>query len=97
LPVIVSLTRGGPADDYGFKVGDVIIKIDRNFTSTLTPDQLKLALHGEPGSGVELTVQRGDDPRLIVHSIQRRILPADSVEIPESEIMTEQPTVNSTP
>jgi C-terminal processing protease CtpA/Prc len=97
LPVIVSLTRGGPADDYGFKVGDVIVKIDRNFTSTLTPDQIKLALHGEPGSGVELTVQRGDDPRLIVHSIERRVLPENSVEIPESTIMTEPPVAPTAP
>jgi C-terminal processing protease CtpA/Prc len=72
LPVIVNMTRGGPAADYGFHIGDVIVKIDRNYTDSLTPDEVRLALHGEPGSGVELTVKRGDDPLLIVHSIKRR-------------------------
>jgi len=69
-------------------VGDVIVKIDRNFTNSLTSDQAELALHGEPGTGVELTVQRGDDPKYIVHAIARRILSAYSVFIPESMIAT---------
>ena len=97
LPQVVSMTRGGPADDYGIKVGDIIVKIDRNFTNTLTPDEVKWALHGDPGTGVELTVKRGDDPRLIVRSIQRRLLSANSVEIPESEVMTDLPTTATTP
>jgi C-terminal processing protease CtpA/Prc len=74
LPHIAALIQGGPAADFGFRVGDVIIKIDRNYTSTLTPDQVSLALHGEPGSAVELTIQRDDDPKLIVRSLERRIL-----------------------
>ena len=52
----------------------MIIKIDRNFTNSLTQDEIKTALHGEPGTGVELTVQRGDNPDLIVRAIQRRII-----------------------
>jgi C-terminal processing protease CtpA/Prc len=89
LPQIVSMTRGGPAADYGFQIGDVIIKIDRNFTNSLTQDEVRMALHGEPGTGLELTVQRGDDPRLVIHSVQRRVISAYSVEIPASTVTTE--------
>jgi C-terminal processing protease CtpA/Prc len=72
-PTIAILTRGGPAADFGFRVGDVIIKIDKNYTNTLSEDDARLALHGEPGSAVELTVQRGDNPKLIIRSLVRRI------------------------
>ena len=82
MPTIVGMTRGGPAADYGFCIGDVIIKIDKNYTNSLTPDEVRLALHGEPGTGVELTVQRGDDPHLIVHAAARRILTMDAEDIP---------------
>ena len=81
LPQIVGMIRGGPAADYGFQIGDVIVKIDKDFTKTLTQEEIKMALHGEPGSGVELTVQRGDDPRYVVRSIERRVLPADSEDV----------------
>lgn len=76
LPMISALTRGGPAVDYGFRVGDVIIKIDKNYTSTLTEDEVSLALHGEPGTGVELTVQRDDNPKYLVRAVERRVLSA---------------------
>src|SRR5260221_225283 len=72
LQVIAALTRGGPAYDFGFRVGDVIIKIDKNDTSTLTQDEVSLTLHGRPGTGVELTIQRDDEPKFIVRAIERR-------------------------
>lgn len=81
LPQIVGMVRGGPAADFGFQIGDVIIKIDKNFTNSLTQDEIKMALHGEPGTGLELTVRRGDDPRLVVRAVERRILPANSEDV----------------
>jgi len=81
IPSIAGIIRGGPAEDFGFKVGDKIIKIDKNFTNTLTQDQISLALHGQPGSAVELTIQRTDDPRLIIRSLERRTLAADAQEM----------------
>jgi hypothetical protein len=89
FPTIVALTRGGPAADYGFRAGDVIIRIDKNYTNTLTQDEVNLALHGEPGTGVELTIQRDDDPHYIIRAVERRILYADQEEIaqpPRSEV-----------
>jgi len=89
LPRIVALTRGGPAADFGFRAGDVIIRIDKNFTNTLTQEEVSLALHGEPGTGVELTIERDDDPHYIVRAVERRIIYADQEEIaqpPRSEV-----------
>jgi C-terminal processing protease CtpA/Prc len=89
LPHIAALTRGGPAEDFGFRAGDVIIRIDRNYTSSLTKEEVSLALHGEPGTGVELTIQRDDDPRYIIRAVERRILHADQENIaqpPRSEV-----------
>jgi carboxyl-terminal processing protease len=89
LPRIVALTRGGPAADFGFRAGDVIIRIDKNYTTTLTQEEVSLALHGEPGTGVELTIQRDDDPHYIIRAVERRILRADQEDIaqpPRSEV-----------
>ena len=89
LPSIIALTRGGPAADYGLRAGDVIIRIDKNYTTTLTQEEVSLALHGEPGTGVELTIQRDDDPHYIVRAVERRILRADQEDIaqpPRSEV-----------
>ena len=87
-PHIVALTRGGPAVDFGFRVGDVIIKIDKNYTNTLTEDEARLALHGDPGTGVELTIQR-DNSTLVVCAVERRVLYDDMEKMtnpPMSEV-----------
>jgi C-terminal processing protease CtpA/Prc len=89
LPHIAALVRGGPAADFGFRAGDVIIRIDKNYTSTLTQDEISLSLHGEPGTGVELTIQRDDDPHYIIRAVERRIIHADQEDIaqpPRSEV-----------
>lgn len=74
IPTIVGITRGSPAEDFGLRVGDVIIKVDKNYTNTLSEDEVRLALHGDPGTGVELTIQRDDDPKFVVRSVERCIL-----------------------
>ncbi|MCE0497944.1 MAG: PDZ domain-containing protein [Methylacidiphilales bacterium] len=89
LPYIAGLTKGGPAVDYGFRVGDVIMKIDKNLTTTLTEDEVHLALRGQPGTGVELTIMRDDDPKFVVRAVERRILSDDAEEMinpPLSEV-----------
>jgi C-terminal processing protease CtpA/Prc len=89
LPRIIALTRGGPAADFGFRAGDVIIRIDKNYTNTMTQEEISLALHGEPGTGVELTIMRDDDPHYIIRAVERRIIHADQEDIaqpPRSEV-----------
>jgi C-terminal processing protease CtpA/Prc len=91
MPQIVGMTRGGPAADAGFCIGDVIVKIDKNYTTSLSQDEVRLALHGEPGFGVELTVQRGDDPHLIVRAAERRVLTMDAEDIPLPQVTEAKP------
>jgi carboxyl-terminal processing protease len=89
LPYITALTRGGPAADFGLRTGDVIIRIDKNYTNSLTQEEVSMALHGQPGTGVELTIQRDDDPHYIIRAVERRILHADQEDIaqpPRSEV-----------
>jgi len=76
-PRIEALIRGGPAADFGLRAGDVIIRIDKNYTTSMTQDEISLALHGEPGTGVELTIQRDDDPHYIIRAVERRIIRED--------------------
>jgi C-terminal processing protease CtpA/Prc len=89
--VIGGLVRGGPAADVGFRVGDTIIKIDKNLVSTLTPDEARLALHGRPGTGVELTVMRDDNPNYIVRAAERRVLPYNVEEMANPRVSESAP------
>jgi C-terminal processing protease CtpA/Prc len=95
--VIGELIRGGPAADVGFRVGDVIIKIDKNYVNSLTQDEARLALHGRPGTGVELTVQRDDNPRFIVRAAERRILSGDTEEMTQPPVSEVQLTGDPIP
>jgi len=90
--IIGGLIRGGPAADAGFRVGDVILKIDKNEVASLSQDEARLALHGRPGTGVELTVQRGDNPLYIVRAVERRIISGDMEEMAQPPVAEERPT-----
>jgi C-terminal processing protease CtpA/Prc len=90
--IIGGLIRGGPAADLGFRVGDVILKIDKNDINSLSQDEARLALHGQPGTGVELTVQRGDNPRFIVRAVERRVLAGDMEELAQPPVAEENPS-----
>jgi len=89
--IIGGLVRGGPAFDVGFRVGDAVIKIDKNFVSSLSADDARLALHGQPGTGVELTVMRDDNPRFIVRAAERRVLPDDVEEMTQPPVSSVAP------
>jgi C-terminal processing protease CtpA/Prc len=95
--MIGALIKGGPAADVGFCVGDVILKIDKNYVDSLSQDDARLALHGRPGTGVELTVQRGDNPRYIVRAAERRLLPGDMEEMTQPPVAEERTTGDSIP
>ncbi len=84
--IIGGLVRGGPAYDVGFRVGDVVLKIDKNYVNTLSPEDARVALHGQPGTGVELTVMRDDNPRYIVRAAERRVLPDDVEEMAQPPV-----------
>ncbi|MDT0492947.1 S1C family serine protease [Streptomyces sp. NPDC012600] len=59
---LVSVDRGGAADEAGLRAGDIITKIDGSEVTTIT--SLSEALAGDkPGDKVTVTYTRGDDSR----------------------------------
>jgi carboxyl-terminal processing protease len=57
-PVITSVTQSQPADKSGLNVGDIIKTIDGQSTKDRKKDEVEKYLVGQPGSSVELTVER---------------------------------------
>ena len=89
LPRITALTRGGPAADFGLRAGDVIIRIDKNYLHDADAGRNQPRAAWPAGHGVELTIQRDDDPHYIIRAVERRILHADQEDIaqpPRSEV-----------
>ena len=99
LPFIAAITQGGPAMDYGFKVGDIILRVGKNDPLSLTPEEVRLSLHGEPGSSIELTIQRNDETHPRVLAVQRRELPSDALDtqIPFTPDQYYRPVISEVP
>jgi carboxyl-terminal processing protease len=57
-PVIISVTQSQPADKSGLNVGDIIRTIDGQSTKDRKKDEVEKYLVGQPGSSVELTIER---------------------------------------
>lgn len=57
---IVKLAQGGPAQEAGLEVGDVITAVDGQSLAGLTATQGKNAIRGEENTAVELTVLRSE-------------------------------------
>src|SRR4051812_13429553 len=57
-PVITSIAQNQPADKGGLNVGDIIKTINGESTKDRKKDQVEKYLVGQPGSSVELTVER---------------------------------------
>ncbi len=63
---IEDVTKGGPADRAGIKVGDKLLGIDQNSIYNYRPNEIGPAVRGAQGSTVSLTVTTGDDkPRIV--------------------------------
>ena len=68
---IIRVYTGGPADQAGAQVGDLILRVDEKKVSGLNPQTLNEAvalMKGEDGSQVQLTVSRdGEEHVLSIH------------------------------
>ncbi len=60
--VVVAPMEGTPAEKAGVKAGDRIIAIDGRSTEAQTLSEVIKVLRGEPGSRIELTLRRGEQP-----------------------------------
>ncbi|MDP6935370.1 MAG: S41 family peptidase, partial [Myxococcota bacterium] len=58
--VISRIVPKGPAAIGGLQVGDVLLELGGASTGSWSPDQARQALRGEPGTTVDLVVERDD-------------------------------------
>ena len=77
---VVSVLPGGPADKAGLKAGDVIEAIGSETTRNMSPAEIELALDGERGSKVSLSVIRPRNPKPDKVEIIR-----DNISLPGTE------------
>jgi carboxyl-terminal processing protease len=57
---VISPIESTPADRAGLHSGDLIVAIEDESTEDLSIDEVVSRLRGQPGSEVEITIQRGD-------------------------------------
>lgn len=76
---VVSPIEGTPAYDLGIQAGDRIVAIEGEPTRGITVDQAIGQLRGEPGTKVNITIQREGVDDLLDYTVTRDIIKIDSV------------------
>ncbi len=76
---VISPIEGTPADKAGLKSEDIILKINDQSTLNMTIDEAVSIMRGKPGTSIELTIVRKEEPKPIVVKIVRDIIKIDSV------------------
>ena len=71
LPIIVAPFDGSPADLAGVKAGDIIMKVDGEDVTSLSPTDIANLIRGPEGTVVELSLLRPDETRSLDVSITR--------------------------
>ncbi|MBN1693882.1 S41 family peptidase [candidate division WOR-3 bacterium] len=80
LPTVISVIRGGPADNNTIQTGDVLIKVDDKYVTDKTEPELQLLLAGEKGSKVDLTFKKPSMSGEFIVEIKRGGIPVNSVD-----------------
>jgi carboxyl-terminal processing protease len=82
-PVIMSLVEGAPAKTAGVRLGDAVIAVDGVDTRDLPPGRMAELVRGEPGTTVELRLDRPGERGPVTLTLERA-----PIEIPllESKI-----------
>ena len=57
---VISVTEGGPAQEAGIQVGDVVIKVDGNSIAGLSSTEVSERIVGDENTQVTVTVLRGE-------------------------------------
>jgi carboxyl-terminal processing protease len=58
-PIVSGVLPGSPAQRAGLEAGDLILSINGQDTTGLTPDRVSALIGGSPGPAVDLQLQRG--------------------------------------
>ena len=75
---VIDVTAGGPAEEAGILVNDVIVKVDDQSILGMSLDECKNLVLGEENTEVRLTVQRGEEEMTV--SVTRRAIRTPVVE-----------------
>ena len=68
--LILDVTAGGPAEEAGLMVEDLLIKVAGTDVREMTAEEVRNLVRGEEGTFVDMTVLRKGEPRTI--SVERR-------------------------
>lgn len=75
---IVEVTAGGPAEEAGIQVGDVIVEVDGQTILGKALNESQALIQGEENTEVHITVQRGTEKHTV--SVTRRTIHTKVVE-----------------
>ena len=83
---VIDVTAGGPAEEAGIRVNDVIVKVDDQSILSMSLDECKKLVLGEENTVVQLTVLRGEEEMTI--SVTRRAIrtPVAEAQMLENKI-----------
>ncbi len=76
---IIAPMEGTPADKAGVKASDIILKINKKSTLSMTIDEAVAIMRGKPGTSLTLTIVRDGESKPLLIPITRDIIKIDSV------------------
>lgn len=71
--------EGSPAQESGLKEGDLIIKVDDQYTKNMSLEDVIALIKGEEGTKVMLTIMREGDNEIYEFEVERREVPKQTV------------------
>ena len=81
---VIQVNAGGPADEAGMLVGDVIVAVNGEQIAGENLSELSMRIKGEEGTTVDLTILRGEEK--IEMTVERRQI---QVTVAEGEMVTD--------
>jgi len=74
MPVVIRLIPNSPAKKYGLLPGDIILEVNSETTKGLDLEQVTSRIKGDPGTIVNLTIQRQGVEKPFIIKITREII-----------------------
>ena len=84
--LIVAVVPGGPAEEAGIQIKDLLIRVDETDIRSLTAEEVRDLVKGEEGTSVSLTVLRQGTPETIYVPRRRVETPVATYEMLDGNI-----------